>query len=682
MRMVIWLLSFFFAPDVQAQYYNLTFRNFLSHDGIAQSEVDAIFEDSRGFLWIGTHFGLSRFDGREFQNFFHHVDDEHTIADNEISSIDEDSNGTLWISLFNSGFCSFDVRTAKFTNYTAHGPGLLLSEKVEVLRVDNRDRIWLGTKHGLSIYNPRSQRFHNISGPGEPGQTFDIFCLKEDSLGNMWVGTRNMGLWKIDSTLNSIRQLATFDQVSEARDVFLLPGNEAWIAGSDGLFLVQAGADGHYDVSRSKFFPKRESLRDVKVDIYGNLWMACQSNGVFIYFPKTGFLDHLQENFSSARGLLSNRMFELYQDSRYGIWLGGENGLQYFQHAAQKFNIYPGLSNISDELRGSTLYGIVEQDNDLIMASSGGILVYNRVSNKYVPIRYPKGYRPGSVRFRSLFKEGKDQWWVCSDDGIYQLRHEKGDYILSRPEALKKIRVFREMSFRKYLKNGDDFWFALAEEGLIYWNRKTGDYAHYRHVSGDETTLADDIINQMEFDRTGNIMIGHYAGLSILDPKTRRFRHYRERSKTGMPGLNISYVYDMYDDGNDYWLATFGGGLNKINKRTGRIEYFTTREGLCNDGIYTLIHEGPHTLWLGTAKGLSRFDIRTRRFENFSLEDGLPADEFNMLSRYSSSEGEIFMGTMNGLISFSGSAIQKSSISPRIYLSRSQYQPKAGNQVR
>ncbi len=114
-----------------------------------------------------------------------------------------------------------------------------------------------------------------------------------------------------------------------------------------------------------------------------------------IFFPQTGFLDDLRENFSSARGLLSNRLSQIYQDSRGGIWLGGENGLQYFHGPSQKFNIYPGLSNISDQVRGSTLYGIYEVDNDLLMATSGGILIYNRVTNRFIPVNYFSGYRAG-----------------------------------------------------------------------------------------------------------------------------------------------------------------------------------------------------------------------------------------------------------------------------------------------
>lgn len=667
----IYLLAMFvFALQVRSQYYNLTFRNFLSHTGIAQSEVDAIFEDGRGFLWIGTHFGLTRYDGREFRSYYHHVEDTLGIGDNEISDIDEDANGLLWMSLFNTGFCSYDTRTAKFRNYTKVGPGFLPSKKVEAILVDSKSRIWLGTDSGLSVFDPTRNIYMNTPSLGGSGKLSDITGLEKDDRGGVWVCTRNDGLWLLTEDLTQQKQVVRHEQVGAVRDAFPRADGGAWVAGSEGLFEIQAGEAGGNRLSRAVFFPQKESFVDIELDKNGNLWLATEFNGLFIYFPKSGFLDHLRENFSSARGLLSNRMFELFLDSRNGIWLGGENGLQYFHHGSQKFNIYPGLSNISDVLRGSTLYGIEEVDNDLLMASSGGIVIYNRVSNEYIPVQYPASYQPGSIRFRSLSREAPGRWWFSTDRGIFELRKQEQTYVLKRPAALKKQALFQEKSFRKYLRRGRDYWFALAEDGLLHWNQETGTLKFFRHDPSDINSLPSDVINQMEFDRKGNIMIGHNEGMSVFQTGTERFTHYRERDAVGAPGLNTRYVYDMHDDGKYYWLATFGGGLNRVDKLTGKAAFFTTREGLVNDGIYTMVCENDSVLWLGTAKGLARFTMASLAFENFHLDDGLPADEFNMLSRYASKEGEIFMGTMNGLISFNGADIRKTNIAPRIYLSR------------
>jgi ligand-binding sensor domain-containing protein/signal transduction histidine kinase len=666
---------FFFLVGNQtvAQYYNLTFRNHSSYSGLTQGEIESIYEDSRGFLWVGSHFGLTRYDGREFRNFYHHVDDPSSLGDNIINAIDEDSDGNLWMALYNTGFCKMNPLNSRFTNYRSEGPGTLINEKVEALIVDRKNRVWLGTEEGISIFEPGKGSFINIV-QFQPGQRpVNVLCFTEDSVGNIWVGTKNDGLWMMP--LESLKPLliASFSKVNSVRSIYLRPGGKNWLATENGLYQINIEKLNTVSLTRAYFFPAEEKLEDLEVDVEGNIWIATPNNGLKIYFPKTGFLDVLKENFSSARGLLSNRLTQIFQDSRGGIWLGGENGLQYFHGPSQKFNIYPGLSNISDQVRGSTLYGIIAVDNDMIMATSGGILIYNRVTNKFIPINYFKGYDPGSIRFRSFNVEGTDCWWVCSDQGIFELTRKKGQYFLARPERLKSMPVFSKQSFRNYVKSGDgtEYWFGLTELGLLYWNPSRETIVHMQHAKQDLSSLCNNVVNLVGFDKDStHILVGTDSGFSVLPKGTLKFKNFYPRILPGKPGLNNRYVYDFFDDGKKFWLATYGGGLNIIEKESGNIVYYTTRDGLCSDGVYTLIPEKDSVLWLGTTNGLSRFYIAGKKFENFSVEDGIPADEFNMLSRFVNTEGEIFMGTMNGLISFSPDQISRIMQAPKVYLSR------------
>lgn len=668
------LVSFFSLVSSQslAQYYNLTFRNHSSYSGLTQGEIESIYEDSRGFLWVGSHFGLTRYDGREFRNFYHHVDDPSSLGDNIINSIDEDSEGNLWMALYNTGFCKMNPLNSRFVNYSSNGPGTLINEKVEVLMVDRTDRVWLGTEMGISIFEPDKGTYSNISNFGNDKASINVLSFAEDSLGNIWVGTKNHGLWILNAVTLNATMIASSEQVNAVKSIFLKPGQKKWLASATGLFEVIPNGNSGYSIERASFFPEEEKLEDIEVDIEGNIWMATQNNGLKIFFPKTGFLDDLRENFSSARGLLSNRLSQIYQDSRGGIWLGGENGLQYFHGPSQKFNIYPGLSNISDQVRGSTLYGIYEVDNDLLMATSGGILIYNRVTNRFIPVNYFSGYQPGSIRFRSFNKERDDCWWVCSDQGIFELSRKNNQYILKRSASLRNFPVFINQSFRNYIKSPDgEYWFGMTEQGVLYWNQKNGSITRLEHSNMIANSLGNNVVNLIGFDKdSSNIIIGTDSGFSVLNRSTMIFRNYFPRSASGKTGLNNRYVYDFHDDGKNYWLATYGGGLNVIDKRTGSCNYFTTREGLCSDGLYTLIPENDSVLWLGSTNGLSRFETGINRVENFGIEDGIPADEFNMLSRFVNSEGEIFLGTMNGLISFSPVQIEKVLQSPRVYLSR------------
>ncbi|MGL6269064.1 MAG: ligand-binding sensor domain-containing protein, partial [Chitinophagaceae bacterium] len=304
-----------FVNQTVAQYYNLTFRNHSSYSGLTQGEIESIYEDSRGFLWIGTHFGLSRYDGREFRNFYHHVDDPSTLGDNIINAIDEDSNGNLWMALYNTGFCKMNPLNSRFTNYSSAGPGTLLNEKVEALIVDRKDRVWLGTEAGISIFEPAKGTYINIAQFQQGQKPINVLSFSEDSVGNIWVGTKSDGLWILPIESLKPTMIASFTAVNSVKSIYLRPGGRSWLASGNGLYQIASGKGNNFILSRAYFFPEEEKLEDLEVDSEGNIWMATQNNGLKIYFPKTGFLDVLKENFSSARGLLSNRLSQIFQDS-------------------------------------------------------------------------------------------------------------------------------------------------------------------------------------------------------------------------------------------------------------------------------------------------------------------------------------------------------------------------------
>lgn len=668
---VIMLLPLGYAS---AQYYNLTFRNYSSNNGLSQSEVECVFEDSEGFLWVGTRFGLTRYDGKDFRVFFHHVDEPASIGENVIKDIGEDSKGSLWFAAYNSGISRLNRLNSKFQNWrpSKSDPNSLLSGKVRDLYIDKSDNVWVGTEEGLSVFDPLKNQFYNVTQLSDGNSPCYILALEEDNYGNIWIGTKNNGLYIAKQGSKAIEQVFSKEQVPAIHKILFDKKGNGWLATEEGLYSFATSAlVADSGLQRQVFLPRNMGLEDIEIDAKGNFWLATQRNGLLIYFPASGFLDELKENYASARGLLSNRLLDVYRDSRGGIWVGGENGLQSFYDAAQKFYIYPGLSNISEKLRGASIYGIYEIDNDLLMATSGGVLVYNRLANKFIPVRLQHDMKDNSIRFRSLYREADDLWWVCSDFGMFELIRKTDHYILQRPKSLNTVQIFRKESLRNYLKTRDGkLWVGSTENGIFLYDPITRAVQHFHHVPDDSSSLSDDVVNIIAYDKDSNLLVGHDAGLSILKKGTDRFQNIYHRESGGKSSLSNRYVYDIFDDGSNYWTATYGGGLNLIRKKDYKVSYYTTRDGLCSDAIYTIVPQNDSLLWLGTNKGLSRFDIAQESFENFELSDGMPADEFNMLSKFVNEEGEIFMATINGLISFNPDNLTQNLIPPKVYLSK------------
>ncbi len=333
--------------------------------------------------------------------------------------------------------------------------------------------------------------------------------------------------------------------------------------------------------------------------------------------------------------------------------------------------MYPGLNNTSDELRGSSIYGIFEVDNDFLMATSGGVVIYNRITNHFISVRKKHEIPNAAIRYRSFHREGTDKWWVSSDRGIFELTR-KGDYYeMTRPAELKKHIEFSQESFRSYVRLKDNvIWFATTDNGLIRYDLKSGNFKTFKNIPGDPSSLGDNVVNVLTTDRKNNLLIGHDNGFSILNPENFMLRNFPDIKSDPVNGLSNRYVYDLYDDGSSYWVATYGGGLNALDQKTGKVRYLTSTDGLCNDAIYNMVAVGDTDLWLSTNKGLSRFNIAKGSFVNYNQDDGLPADEFNMLSKLVKNEGEIFMATINGVVSFFPQQLSQSVFQPRIYLAK------------
>ena len=584
------------ARPVSGQYYNLTFRNYSSSTGLSQSEVECTYQDREGFLWIGTRYGLTRYDGKEFKTYFHHVDDPSSIGENFIIDISQDRNGDLWLAVYNSGISRLNPLNNKFENFKPDSTkNSILSEKVSSLLIDSSGKIWAGTSEGLSIYDPVKKIFSNQRTASGESKKLSITCMEKDNNGNIWLGGYD-ALYFSAGNAAKIKRIRTSVSTGRINSFQFDSTGRGWIAADEGLFYFLNNGLDSIALMRPDFFPEKEEVEDVEYDGKGNLWVATKKNGLKIYFPSTGFVDRLKEDFSSSRGLMSNRLFDLYHDERGGMWISGENGLQSFHDAAQRFNIYAALSNISNRLRGSTIYGIYERNEVILLATSGGIIAYNRVRNSFYNVVSDNELKNMSLRFRYINEEGENKWWVTSDYGMFELVKKNNLFVLSRPPELPKN--FTKQSIRLYKKRDKIVWVATTDSGVIRYNMANGQTTKFRHDPSDPGSLTEDRVNIIEFDKDGNLMVGNDNGLSILKRDSTRFENYPYRNGQKNT-ISDRYVYDLYDDGTNVWIATYGGGINILDKKTKKISYLTTKDGLCNDAIYTIVPQTDSILMAG-----------------------------------------------------------------------------------
>ncbi|MGB4771012.1 MAG: two-component regulator propeller domain-containing protein [Chitinophagaceae bacterium] len=653
---------------MQAQYYNLAFRNYSSANGLSQSEVNCVYRDRLGFIWIGTEFGLTRYDGREFSTYYHKVNDSTSLGENSIKDITEDNDGAIWLAIGASGVSRMEMLTKKFVNYRPNKEGTsVLSDNATSILADGANRVWVGLSDGVSVYENAKRRFFNLRTFPGTKDTLSVNGLQLDGNGRVWLAS-GTGLYFSDGGLGSLRRIKSNQVLKNVNAVQFDKQGVGWMATDHGLYSFNLVTKDSIAFSKPTFLSTDEKLHDIEFDAKSNLWISSLTRGLRIYFPKSGYIDQLKEDFSSSRGLTSNRIHDLYFDGNGGMWVSGENGVQSFHDDAQRFNTYPGLTATAERIRGSTMYGVFARKDLIILATSGGVTVFNRRSGTYLPLEENHNLRGQSIRFREVNEEAPGRWWITSDAGIFELLERNGKYILQRPQQIR-IQSVLNTDVRSYLIHKDTLWMATSNDGLIRYNLRTHGFHQFKNEESNPLSLPSDITYKVIRDDASNIIVSHDMGVSILHSTGKAFESFGTQGKLGSR-LSNRQVFDVYDDGNRIWLATIGGGLNIIDKKTRTVKALTTEHGLCNDAIYKMVPFRDSLIYLGTNKGLSVVNMRSLNFQNFDINDGMPGEEFNMYAGYVTETDEVFMGTTGGLISFLTRNLKKNTLPLGIFLSK------------
>ena len=179
---------------------NISFKNLSVEDGLSQFTVNVIFQDSKGYMWIGTQDGLNRYDGYDFKHYKSDKFDKNTIANNFILDITEDKQGSLWVATV-EGISRINVVTDEIKNYYTHeyNNEIFDISLCEIIYTKN-DKLIMSTTVGLNIYNEKEDRTEE----GLPSN--EIMSLFIDSKGLLWIGFRN-GLATLNTATNEIIDL-------------------------------------------------------------------------------------------------------------------------------------------------------------------------------------------------------------------------------------------------------------------------------------------------------------------------------------------------------------------------------------------------------------------------------------------------------------------------------------------
>jgi len=665
-------------------YAQLKFEHLGVAEGLSQSVVLCILQDSKGFMWFCTEDGLNKYDGYQFTVYKHNPDNLNSLSANHIWSIHEDDTGILWIGTSN-GLDKFDLAHETFVHYRhdSNDPNSLSHNDVRAVYEDHTGTLWIGTHGGgLNKFDRKTETFvrYQYDEKNLNSLSHNIFYweenLYEDQKGGLWIGTYGGGLNQFDRKTETFVRYQHDANVPDSlshntiNSIYEDRAGTLWIATNDGLNKFDR------DTKTFKHYLRDTAITSIHEDRAGTLWIGTDGEGFYQFNQGSETYVHYRYDANNPYGLNNNFINMFYQDNVGGLWIGTWGGGLNKLGQDKKFKHYQHNLDPSS-LSGNAVWTICEDNHGVLWIGTerNGFNKFDYTTGKFVHYQFEEN-NPNSLISNdvySIVKGDKDTLWIGTWGGLDKFDSKTETFVHYQHDDNNPNSLSNNNIYTIYRDRMGFLWIGTWGYGLDKFNPQTETFVHYKHDENKPTTLSDNQINVIYQDSKGTLWFGTVAGLDKFDPKTETFEHYQYDDKNPN-SLSNGEVYTIYEDSRGLlWIGTMGGGLNKFNRATNTFTHYREKKGgIPNDTINHILEDEQGNLWLSTNDGLSKFDPITKTFRNYDVNDGLQGNEFLKTSGYKTRSGELLFGGSNGFNLFNPEDIKDNPFIPPVVITHFQ----------
>ncbi len=652
MLIVFALVLFPFQLKSQtANSSEISFDYFLQEDGLPNNRVQCIYQDKKGWMWIGTSQGLSRFDGYSFVNFLPNPADSNSLTGNLVRVITEDKKGNLLIGTENGGLNIFNRQKERFSQpYQNHEEFRMKEVSVNAIVLDKDGNTWLGTDFNVCIIDTAGNLFPVHPKTINPDIQFEgnfVRNLQFDRKGRLWIGT-NKGIFIYHPSSNEIElfNLPFGENVNrEIWELYLDEEGLIWIGTySSGAFLVDPEIKKIQSIVLEPVVERSETVRCISKGVFGEYWIGTRG-GLYVYSKSRGVTGFYRHDERRPRSLSNNSILSVFNDNKGETWIGTRGGLNLLAKSKQVFHNFGALPGDNAYLNSSTVWAfwMDEKGKIWIGTEDGGINIYDPVTETYRYLKSDDNNRNTISQdcIKAFQEDGKGNLWVGTFlGGIDVINLQSGNISHFKhdpdiPGTLSDNRVWDILRD----KNGD-FWVATTG-GVDKFNKETNSFKHISQISGD------DQVSWIEEDSNGNLWFGSTNEVIIFNSQENTIQRYFEHPQS------------MFEDSKRrIWITTIDNGIALYNIGSGAVKYYNEKDGLANNQALCILEDNEHNLWVSTSNGLSKFNPENGSFQNFSSRDGLSNNQFCARAAYKTPNGQLLFGSVSGYNMFDPAEIK------------------------
>lgn len=627
------------------------------------ASLNSVAEDSDGNIWLSSYGnpahpesgGLVMIDPdtEHVTQYKHNPTDSSSLSSNCISSLFADRDGILWIGHCGRGIDRFvppsESLPGHFVHYRncAEDPADSIRTPIREFVDDQAGSLWFRTDwNGILRYLKKEDCFKRYPlHPQPPNHKLRVTRLAVSPEGEVWMGTQQ-GLARYDRDMDEMKLYNHHPDNPRS----ISRGNITDIDfAKDGSIWMVMG-DGHLENWMERFDPSSESffvhkhryndpqslsksyLNSALVDRNGILWIATAAGGINKFDPNRRKFNSIFSNLTDAKQEYPDQILALCLDSRNVLWIGTDgDGLYSYERNSGKTTIYPYNTPESAALKSRKIHSIIE--------SPEGIL------------------------------------WIGGDSGLNRLdtRRMESEHFWPDPEKQNYYgpNYIRDL----YRGSSGTIWIATMHGGLLSFNTETSTFTSHRQSEKNPGGVpVSGLMCVLEKD--GKVWAGTLGGLFSYSPgdEEEASSHIRYSHDPSNPhSLSADMVGDLlFDKSGSLWIATGGGGLNKLDTASGEFIRYTTKEGILSNSITTLCLDGNGKLWLGSFSGLGLFDPLTESSIVYDRTDGLTSREIRQGSSIINPAGEIFFAGPDGINYFHPDSMITNDYIPPVVITRMQ----------
>ena len=667
MKKLIALCLTFLSITAEAQtsfISDMKFRRLDTPQGLSSSQINCIFKDSKGFVWIGTPYGLNRYDGYRVKSYYSNLRDTTTMRDNYTDRVFEDADGLLWMRQ-GMNYCVYDPKTETFERKASRVLAKLgLNCNVEWLHIDSKKNIWVKDfENAIYCYHPHAKdnkittikmgygmnEFspnYGISTVAEYGNYLlvvtnngELVCLNGERGVVEWVDrwmyetsgidSQEYRLY-VDKDMNIWCNVLSFVFVHENK-------TKKWYSMID--YLSAKGIEG---------VPNALQVWGLLVDKDDRLWLVCDHDAVVVIDMKNKQWKQFLNNKYDETSISDNTLRNIYQADDGSIWIGSyKNGVnQYVQGLASLKSIDLGdVTTACEDKFGNYWVGTNDK----------GILVYNpktgEVMNHFT--------KDNSGLVNNIIVGS----WAASDGTIWFGSYNGGlTHAIPSASDQTQAHIINVQASPDGLANNSVWaltedkwgriWFSTLGGGLQMWDPKTKKYTTW---DTKNTNIPGDYLTSVEWTKKGWLMVGSSHFYSLVNPVNNQLVNQEFPES---PNVNVSVGSTNYVIEDSRGLIWHGSNVGVIvyDPKTKFQKLIDMTDGLFGSGVNSIIEDKKHSVWVVTDHGVSNVvpqkqDDGTWQFNirSFNSRDGLQKATYNQRSTWLTRDGKLLIGGQAGL---------------------------------